>query len=59
MTELVLLTRPGQTHVLKDLPRGKYIVCGEAITAGGEGYQQGCLETRVARVKSDSKYRLA
>ena len=45
--------------MLKDLPRGKYIVCGEAMTAGGEGYQQGCLETRVARVKSDSKYKLA
>jgi hypothetical protein len=50
------LIRPAQTYVLSDLPRGKYIVCGEAMTAEGEGYQESCFETRILRAKSESKY---
>ena len=35
--------------MLKDLPRGKYIVCGEAIDQEGEVYQESCFETRIRR----------
>ena len=56
VTELMVLTRPIMSHVLTDLPRGKYIVCGEAVTGEGEGYQHNCFETRIARAETDSEY---
>ena len=44
------------SHNITNLPRGKYVVCGEASTEGVV-YKTGCSEIFVERVKSDSKYR--
>ena len=46
------MIRTMQTYTIFDLPRGKYIVCGEAIDKKGEVYQDSCLETRIIKVES-------
>jgi len=47
--EYIPLIRNSQTYMLRDLPKGKYIVCGEAMDQGGEVYQESCFETRIRR----------
>merc|ERR1711970_102566 len=47
--EYIPLIRTSQTFTITDLPRGKYIVCGEALDKMGEVYQEGCLETRISQ----------
>jgi len=47
--EYIPLIRSSQTYMLRDLPKGKYIVCGEAMDQGGEVYQESCFETRIRR----------
>ena len=47
--EYIPLIRNSQTHMLTDLPKGKYIVCGEAMDQSGEVYQDSCFETRIRR----------
>ena len=49
--EYIPVIRTSQTFTITDLPRGKYIVCGEAIDKVGEVYQEGCLETRISNKK--------
>ena len=56
VTELMPLVRSAQSYVLSDLPQGKYIVCGEAMTASGKVYQQSCFETRIKRAETESEY---
>jgi len=44
------MIRDTQTYTLSDLPRGKYIVCGEAMDQDdGEIVQASCLETQIER----------
>ena len=50
------LIRTSQTYILRDLPKGKYIVCGEAMDHSGSVYQESCFETRIRREDTDSKY---
>jgi len=47
--EYIPLIRTSQTFTITDLPRGKYIVCGEAMDKMGKVYQEGCLETRISQ----------
>jgi len=47
--EYIPLIRNSQTHIIRDLPKGKYIVCGEAMDQSGEVYQDSCFETRIKR----------
>ena len=49
------LIRTSQTYTLTSLPRGKYIVCGEALDMMGEVYQESCLETRIRKVESKGR----
>ena len=53
--EFIPLIRTSQTHMLRDLPKGKYIVCGEAMDQGGEVYQESCFETRIRRQKIEGE----
>jgi hypothetical protein len=48
------LVRRMQSHDLTELPRGKYIVCGEAMLHG-EVYQASCFETRIERLDNNSE----
>ena len=50
--EYIPLIRTSQTYTLTDLPKGKYIVCGEAMDHMGEVYQESCLEIRIRRMES-------
>ena len=52
--EYIPLIRRVQTHTLRELPMGKYIVCGEAMVMG-EVYQASCFETRIERLDNNSK----
>ena len=54
--EYIPLIRTSQTYMLMDLPKGKYIVCGEAMDQGGEVYQESCFETQIRRQDTNSKY---
>ena len=54
--EYIPLIRTSQTYMLRDLPKGKYIVCGEAMHKGGEVYQESCFETQIMRQDTNSKY---
>ena len=47
--EYIPLIRTSQTFTITDLPKGKYIVCGEAMDKMGKVYQEGCLETRISQ----------
>ena len=47
--EYIPLIRTSQTYEIRDLPKGKYIVCGEAMDQEGEVYQESCFETRIRR----------
>ena len=51
------LIRRMQSHDLTELPRGKYIVCGEALLHG-EVYQTSCFETRIERLDNNSEFRV-
>ena len=42
--------------MLRDLPKGKYIVCGEAMDQGGEVYQESCFETRIRRQQIEGEW---
>ena len=50
--EYIPLIRTSQTYTLTDLPKGKYIVCGEAMDHMGEVYQESCLETRIKKIEN-------
>jgi predicted nucleic acid-binding Zn ribbon protein len=50
--EYIPLIRMSQTFTISSLPRGKYIVCGEALDKMGDVYQESCLETRIRKRKS-------
>jgi hypothetical protein len=54
--EYIPLIRTSQTYMLMDLPKGKYIVCGEAMDHIGKVYQDSCFETRIRREETNSKY---
>jgi hypothetical protein len=56
MLEYMPIIRTSQTYMLRDLPRGKYIVCGEAMDKDGEVYQESCFETQIRRQETYSKY---
>ena len=47
--DFVPIIRNSQTYVLSNLPRGKYIVCGEALDEGGDVFQESCFETKIFR----------
>ena len=49
------MIRTTQTYTIFDLPRGKYIVCGEAMNKVGEVYQESCLETRIRKEKNKGR----
>jgi len=48
------MIREAQTYTLAELPRGKYIVCGEAMTKEGEIMQASCFETQISRRDDNS-----
>jgi len=48
------MIREAQTYTLAELPRGKYIVCGEAMTKGGDIMQASCFETKISRRDDNS-----
>ena len=50
--EYIPIIRTSQTFTISGLPRGKYIVCGEALDKMGDVYQESCLETRIRKRKS-------
>ena len=50
--EYIPLIRTSQTFTISSLPRGKYIVCGEALGKMGDVYQESCLETRIRKKES-------
>ena len=50
--EYILLIRTAQTFTISSLPRGKYIVCGEALGKMGDVYQESCMETRIRKRES-------
>ena len=45
--EYIPIIRTSQTFTITDLPRGKYIVCGEAMDKMGRVYQESCLESSI------------
>ena len=49
--EYIPLIRTSQTFTISSLPRGKYIVCGEALDKMGVVYQESCLETRIRKTE--------
>jgi hypothetical protein len=53
--EYIPLIRTSQTYMLTDLPKGKYIVCGEAMDRKGEVYQESCFETRIRKLKIEGE----
>ena len=56
VVEYMELVRPLQLHRISGLPRGKYIVCGEAMEQEGRPYQESCFEATVLKEKSESKF---
>jgi len=50
------LNREFQTHTITDLPRGMYILCGEAMMASGSGQilEASCLQAEIVK-KSEHK----
>ena len=54
--EYIPLIRTSQTYMLTDLPKGKYIVCGEAMDQEGEVYQESCFETRIRKLKIEGEH---
>ena len=50
--EYIPLIRTSQTFTISSLPRGKYIVCGEALDKMGDVYQDSCLETMIRKNES-------
>ena len=53
--EYIPLIRTSQTFTITNLPRGKYIVCGEALGKMGDVFQQSSLETRIRKRESKGK----
>ena len=53
--EYIPLIRTSQTFTISSLPRGKYIVCGEALGKMGDVYQESCLETRIGKNENNGK----
>ena len=53
--EYIPLIRTSQTFTISSLPRGKYIVCGEALGKRGGVYQESCMETRIRKRESKGK----
>jgi len=51
--DFVPIIRNSQTYVIKDLPRGKYIVCGEALNQLGDVFQESCFETKIKREETE------
>ena len=54
-----LKSETGMTHELRDLPMGKYVVCGEAMVSIGtelQKYQSSCFETIIERLDPESKF---
>eukprot|EP00091_Calanus_sinicus_P007248 TRINITY_DN18204_c0_g1_i1.p1 TRINITY_DN18204_c0_g1~~TRINITY_DN18204_c0_g1_i1.p1 ORF type:complete len:180 (+),score=41.67 TRINITY_DN18204_c0_g1_i1:227-766(+) len=52
VVEHVHVYRLDQEHYLTNLPRGKYIVCGEAQSKG-EVFQANCFETSIDRLDNN------
>ena len=50
--EYIPIIRTSQTFTISGLPRGKYIVCGEALGKMGDVYQESCLETRIRKTEN-------
>jgi len=48
------MIREAQTYTLAELPRGKYIVCGEAMSKDGDIMQASCFETKISRRDDNS-----
>jgi len=51
--ESVPIIRNRQTYVIANLPRGKYIVCGEAMDHSEYVFQESCFETKIHREVSE------
>jgi len=49
VVEYLVLIRSSQSYHLTELPKGKYIVCGEAMVHG-EVYQASCCENKIERI---------
>ena len=47
--DFVPIIRNSQTYILHNLPRGKYIVCGEALDQFGHVFQESCFETKILK----------
>lgn len=55
VVEYYPMIRDAQTYTLAELPRGKYIVCGEAMQEdSGEMIQSSCFETQISRKDDNS-----
>ena len=52
--EFIPLDTRAKMYTLAELPMGKYIVCGEAMTMGNV-YQASCFETKIERLDNNSK----
>lgn len=55
VVEYFPLTMRMQTHNLTELPKGKYIVCGEALLRG-EVEQANCFEIMIERFNNNSEF---
>ena len=54
--DFVPIIRNSQTYVLNNLPRGKYIVCGEALDQGGHVFQESCFETKISKEDTEGEH---
>ena len=54
--DFVPIIRNSQTYVLNNLPRGKYIVCGEALDQGGHVFQESCFEAKISKEDTEGEY---
>jgi len=51
--DFVPIIRDSQTYVIDNLPRGKYIVCGEAMNHSEDVFQESCFETKIHREETE------
>jgi len=51
--DFVPIIRNSQTYVIDNLPRGKYIVCGEAMDHSEDVFQESCFETKIHREETE------
>ena len=54
ISEVSFPMHSSSSHNISNLPRGKYVMCGEAV-AEGAVYKSGCSEIFIEKIKSKSK----